>query len=330
MGLYPGFRVPPIVPLVSTTWITPENSDLCIWQTYFFSHHFGTWIDCSSYVLPEKKPKQLQRMSLMSLIIRQWLWRNDICLKGLSQPCCEIWMPCFSLWQCMSQPLQPTAPPGSEHLQRNLGCECHRTQRRHCLLCLPQWLHKCLRMEIRMPVWMPSACVPWLCPFILAKRLYSVGAVLGLRITAQILRSILNLSSFLLLRQPTCLGLKDSGMQMKITLSLEIWQLGELRSTVGSPGWGYWGLMTGVRQRNLKARIKLWPFRAALYLEVAFGALLSAQLVVEREHGQDTLGLLKRLKCHSSPCFFAYHRQVMSFLLALLKLYKRDFNFPPL
>lgn len=92
---------------------------------------------------------------------------------------------------------------------------------------------------------------------------------------------------------------------------------------MGSPGWA---LRPSEESQEEEAEDEARATRTVIYLEVAFGVLLSARLVGEREHSRDTLRLLKRLKCHSSPCWFAYHGQGMSFLLALLKLYERDFS----
>lgn len=64
--------------------------------------------------------------------------------------------------------------------------------------------------------------------------------------------------------------------------------------------------------------------RTIIYLEVAFGVLLSARLGGDREHSRDTLRLLKHLKCHNSLHLFAYQRRGMSFLLVLFKLYERE------
>lgn len=93
---------------------------------------------------------------------------------------------------------------------------------------------------------------------------------------------------------------------------------------MGSPGWA---LRPSEERQEEEAEDEALATRTVIYLEVAFGVLLSARLVGEREHSLDTLRLLKRLKCCSSPCWFAYHGQGMSFLLALLKLYEWDF--PP-
>lgn len=90
---------------------------------------------------------------------------------------------------------------------------------------------------------------------------------------------------------------------------------------MGSPGWG---LRPSEESQEEEAEGEALATRTVIYLEGAFGVLLSARLVGEREHSRDTLRLLKRLKCRSNPCLFAYHRQGMSFLLALLKLYEWD------
>lgn len=91
------------------------------------------------------------------------------------------------------------------------------------------WLPKCLCMEIRTSVCVKWARVPHLregfkaeCPPLQLLKLYFVGAVPGLGIILQILCPILNLSSFLFRRQPTCFSLTDSGVKMRITLSLEM------------------------------------------------------------------------------------------------------------